>query len=66
MENIAINQYKIDMTIINQLIFEKYCKQKNVQVFVLKYNDVLDIKFLMNKFIIKTIIKSSNYFFSKI
>ncbi len=37
-KNIAMNRYKIDISIINQLIFKKYFKQKNVQVFVLKYN----------------------------
>jgi hypothetical protein len=64
-KNIAMNRHKVDITIINQLIFEKYCKRKNVQVFVLKYNDVLDIKFSMNEFIIETMMKSSKNFFEK-
>ncbi len=29
-KNIAMNRYKIDITIINELIFEKYCERKNV------------------------------------
>jgi hypothetical protein len=64
-KNIAMNRHKVDITIINQLIFEKYCKRKNVQVFVVKYNDVLDIEFLMNELIIEAMMKSSKEILEK-
>jgi HD superfamily phosphodiesterase len=34
-KNIAKNRHNVDITIINQLIFEKYDKRKNVQAFIL-------------------------------
>jgi hypothetical protein len=34
-KNVAKNRQNIDITIINQLIFEKYYRRKNVQAFVL-------------------------------
>ncbi len=64
-KNIAVNQHKIDITVINQLIFEKYCKRKNVQIFVLKYNDVLNIEFSMNELIIETMMNSSKEILEK-
>ncbi len=64
-KNIVMNRHKVDITIVNQLIFEKYCKRKNVQVFVLKYNDILDIEFSMNELIIEAMIKSSKEIFEK-
>jgi hypothetical protein len=64
-KNIIKNRQNVDIAIISQLIFEKYCKQKNVQVFILKYNDVLNIEFLINELIIETMIKSSKKTFEK-
>jgi hypothetical protein len=57
--NIATNWRNVDITIINQLTFEKYCKRKNVQAFILQCNDMHNIEFSMNEFIIETMIKSS-------
>ncbi len=64
-KNIAVNRHKVDIAIINQLIFEKYCKRKNVQVFALKYNDVLDIEFSMNELIIEAMMNSSKEILEK-
>ncbi len=64
-KNVAKNRQNVDITIINQLIFEKYCKRKNVQAFVLQCNDILDIEFSMNEFIIEMMMKSSKEIFEK-
>jgi hypothetical protein len=53
-KNVAKNRHNVDETVINQLTFEKYCKQKDVQAFILQCNDILDIEFLINDFIIET------------
>ncbi len=58
-ENIAKNRRNVDIAVVNQLIFEKYCKRKDVQVFVLQCNDMLDIEFSMNEFTIEAMMKSS-------
>jgi hypothetical protein len=34
-KNVAKNRHNVDITIINQLTFEKYYKRKNVQAFIL-------------------------------
>ncbi len=47
------------------MIFEKYCKRKNVQTFVLQCNDILNIEFLMSEFIIETMMKSSKEILEK-
>ncbi len=64
-ENVAKNRQNVDITIINQLIFEKYCKRKNVQAFVLQCNDILNIEFLISEFIIETMMKSSKKILEK-
>jgi hypothetical protein len=64
-KNVAKNRHNVDITIINQLIFEKYCKRKNVQAFILQCNDMLDIEFLMSDFIIEAMMKSSKEIFEK-
>jgi hypothetical protein len=64
-KNVAKNRHNVDITIINQLIFKKYCKRKNVQAFILQCNNMLDIKFLINDFIIETMMKSSKEIFEK-
>jgi hypothetical protein len=64
-ENVAKNRQNVDITIINQLIFEKYCKRKNVQIFVLQCNNILNIKFLISEFIIETMMKSSKKILEK-
>jgi hypothetical protein len=64
-KNIAENRHNVDITIINQLTFEKYCKQKKVQVFILQCNDILHIEFSVNDFIIKTMMKSLKEIFEK-
>ncbi len=35
-KNVAKNRHNVDITIIHQLTFEKYCKRKNVQAFILQ------------------------------
>ncbi len=64
-KNVAKNRHNVDITIVNQLIFEKYCKRKNVQAFILQCNDMLDIEFSMNDLIIETMMKSSKEIFEK-
>jgi hypothetical protein len=64
-KNVAKNRHNVDITIINQLTFEKYCKQKDVQAFILQSYDMLDIEFSMNDFIIETMMKSSKEIFEK-
>ncbi len=64
-KNVAKNRHNVDITIISQLIFEKYCKQKNVQTFILQFNDMLDIEFSMNDLIIETMMKSSKEILEK-
>jgi hypothetical protein len=64
-KNVVKNRQNIDIAIINQLIFEKYCKRKNVQAFVLQCNDILNIKFSMSEFIIEAMMKSSKKILEK-
>ncbi len=64
-KNIAVNRHKVDIAVVSQLIFEKYCKRKNVQAFVLKYSDVLDIEFSMNELTIEAMMNSSKEIFEK-
>ncbi len=64
-KNVAKNRHNVDITIISQLTFEKYCKRKNVQAFILQCNDMLDIEFSMSNFIIETMMKSSKKIFEK-
>jgi hypothetical protein len=64
-ENVAKNRQNVDIAVINQLTFEKYCKRKNVQAFVLQCNDILNIEFSMSEFIIETMMKSSKKIFEK-
>ncbi len=64
-KNVAKNRHNVDITIINQLTFEKYCKRKDVQAFILQCNNMLDIEFSINDFIIKTMMKSSKEIFEK-
>jgi hypothetical protein len=64
-KNVAKNRHNVDITIISQLTFEKYCKRKDVQAFILQCNDMLDIEFLMNDLIIETMMKSSKEIFEK-
>ncbi len=64
-KNIAKNRHNVDITVISQLTFEKYCKRKNVQAFILQCNDMLDIEFSMSDFIIETMMKSSKEIFEK-
>jgi hypothetical protein len=64
-ENVAKNRQNVDITIISQSIFEKYCRRKNVQAFVLQCNDILNIEFSMSEFIIETMMKSSKKILEK-
>jgi hypothetical protein len=64
-ENVAKNRQNVDITIISQLTFEKYCKRKNVQAFVLQCNDILNIEFSMSELIIETMMKSSKEILEK-
>jgi hypothetical protein len=64
-KNVAKNRHNVDITVINQLIFEKYCKWKDVQAFILQCNDMLDIEFSMSDLIIEAMMKSSKEIFEK-
>jgi hypothetical protein len=64
-KNGAKNRHNVDRTVINQLTFEKYCKRKDVQAFILQCNDMLDIEFSMSDLIIETMMKSSKEIFEK-
>jgi hypothetical protein len=64
-KNVAKNRHNVDITIINQLTFEKYCKRKNVQAFILQCNDMLKIEFSMNDLAIEAMMKSSKEIFEK-
>jgi hypothetical protein len=64
-ENVAKNRLNVDITVISQLIFEKYCKRKNVQAFVLQCNDISNIEFSMSELIIETMMKSSKEILEK-
>ncbi len=64
-KNVAKNRLNVDIAVINQLTFEKYCKRKNVQAFILQCNDMLDIEFSMSDFIIETMMKSSKKILEK-
>ncbi len=64
-ENVAKNRQNVDIAVINQLTFEKYCRRKNVQAFVLQCNDILDIEFSMSELIIETMMKSSKEILEK-
>jgi hypothetical protein len=59
------NLQNLNIAIINQLIFEIYCKKKNVQVYILDYKNLHDIEYTMYKLIIETMIKSSQKIFEK-
>ncbi len=48
-----------NITVINQLAFEMYCKKKNVQIYILDCKNLHDIKFTMHELIIETMMKSS-------
>ncbi len=54
-----------NITVVNQLIFEMYYKKKNVQVYILDYKNLHDIKYIMHKLIIETMMKSSQKIFEK-
>ncbi len=64
-KNVAKNRHNVDITIINQLTFKKYCKRKDVQAFILQCNDMLNIDLLMNNLIIETMMKSSKKILEK-
>jgi hypothetical protein len=54
-----------NITIINQLTFEMYCKKKNVQVYILDCKNLHDIEYTMHELIIETMMKSSQKIFEK-
>ncbi len=59
------NLQNSDITIINQLIFERYCTKKNVQVYILDCKNLHDIEYTMHELIIETMMKSSQEIFKK-
>jgi hypothetical protein len=63
--NVAKNRHNVDITIISQLTFEKYCKRKDVQAFILQCNDMLEIEFSMSDLAIETMMKSSKEILEK-
>jgi hypothetical protein len=64
-KNVAKNRHNVDIIIISQWTFEKYCKRKDVQAFILQCNDMLDIEFSMSDLTIETMMKSSKEIFEK-
>ncbi len=64
-KNVTKNRHNVDITVISQLTFEKYCKRKDVQAFILQCNDMLDIEFLISDLIIETMMKSSKKILEK-
>ncbi len=54
-----------NITIINQLAFEMYCKWKNVQVYIFDCKNLHDIEYTMHELIIETMMKSSQKIFEK-
>ncbi len=64
-KNFAKNRHNVDIAVVSQLTFEKYCKRKDVQTFVLQCNDILDIEFSMSELIIETMMKSSREILEK-
>jgi hypothetical protein len=54
-----------NIAIINQLIFEMYCRKKNVQVYILDCKNLHNIEYKMHELIIETMIKSSRKIFEK-
>jgi hypothetical protein len=59
------NLQNSDITIINQLIFEMYCKKKNVQIYILDCKNLHDIEYIMHELIIEAMMKSSQKIFEK-
>ncbi len=54
-----------NITIINQLTFEMYCKKKNVQIYILDCKNLHNIEYTMHELIIETMINSSQKIFEK-
>jgi hypothetical protein len=52
------NLQNLNITIINQLIFEMYCRKKNVQIYILDCKNLHDIKYTMHELIIEAMMKS--------
>jgi hypothetical protein len=59
------NLQNSDIAIIIQLIFEMYCKKKNVQIYILDCKNLHDIKYTMHELIIETMMKSSQEILEK-
>jgi hypothetical protein len=59
------NLQNSDITIINQLIFEMYCKKNNVQIYILDCKNLHDIEYIMHELIIETMMKSSQKILEK-
>jgi hypothetical protein len=54
-----------NITIINQLIFEMYCKKKNVQIYIFDCKNLHDIEYTMHELIIEAMMKSLQKIFEK-
>jgi uncharacterized metal-binding protein len=52
------NLQNSNITVINQLTFEMYCKRKNVQIYILDCKNLYDIEYTMHELIIETMMKS--------
>jgi hypothetical protein len=59
------NLQDLNITVINQLTFEMYCKKKNVQIYILDCKNLHDIEYTMHELIIEAMIKSSQKIFDK-
>jgi hypothetical protein len=56
-ENAAKDRHNADIAVVSQLTFEKYCKRKDVQAFILQCNDMLDIESSMSDLTIGTVVE---------
>ncbi len=54
-----------NLTIINQLTFEMYCRKKNVQIYIFDCKNLHDIEYSMHELIIETMMNSSQEIFEK-
>jgi hypothetical protein len=59
------NLQNSNITVVNQLTFEMYCRKKNVQIYILDCKNLHDIEYTMHELIIETMMKSSQKILEK-
>jgi hypothetical protein len=59
------NLQNLNIAVITQLIFEMYCRRKNVQIYILDCKNLHDIEYTMHELIIETMRKSSQKILEK-